>query len=100
MTISAAAPDHTESDHTESDHTEPDHTRPDHTRPDHEIVIVGAGFSGIGTAIQLDRSGLGDYLIVEASNGPGGTWYWNTYPGLTSSPRMNPGDSKDRKSVV
>ena len=50
--------------------------------PDYETVIVGAGFSGIGTAIQLDRSGLPDYLIVEAGDGPGGTWYWNTYPGI------------------
>ena len=23
-----------------------------------------------------------DYLIVEAGDGPGGTWYWNTYPGI------------------
>ena len=50
--------------------------------PDHEVLIVGAGFSGIGTAIGLDRSGMGDYLIVEAGDGPGGTWYWNTYPGI------------------
>jgi cation diffusion facilitator CzcD-associated flavoprotein CzcO len=50
--------------------------------PDHEIAIVGAGFSGIGTAIQLDRSGLGDYVIIEAGDAPGGTWYWNTYPGI------------------
>ncbi len=50
--------------------------------PDHEVLIVGAGFSGIGTAIGLDRSGMGDYLIVEAGDGAGGTWYWNTYPGI------------------
>ena len=52
------------------------------TAPDYETVIVGAGFSGIGTAIQLDRSGMRDYLIIEAGHGPGGTWYWNTYPGI------------------
>lgn len=51
-------------------------------RPDHEIVIVGAGFSGIGMAIGLDRSGIDDYLIVEQGHGFGGTWYWNTYPGV------------------
>jgi cation diffusion facilitator CzcD-associated flavoprotein CzcO len=50
--------------------------------PDYDTIIVGAGFSGIGTAIQLDRAGLGDYLIVEAGDEPGGTWYWNTYPGI------------------
>jgi len=69
-------------DQTVPDQTVPDQTVPDQTVPDHDIVIVGAGFSGIGTAIQLDRSGLGDYLIVEAGDGPGGTWYWNTYPGI------------------
>lgn len=51
-------------------------------RPDVETLIVGAGFSGLGTAIMLDRAGLRDYLIVEAGAGVGGTWYWNTYPGI------------------
>ena len=45
-------------------------------------LIVGAGFSGIGAAIKLDKAGLHDYLIIEAGDGPGGTWYWNTYPGI------------------
>jgi cation diffusion facilitator CzcD-associated flavoprotein CzcO len=52
------------------------------TDPDYDTVIVGAGFSGIGSAIQLDNAGLGNYLVVEAGDGPGGTWYWNTYPGI------------------
>jgi cyclohexanone monooxygenase len=51
-------------------------------KPDYETLIVGAGFSGIGSAILLDKADLGDYLIVEAGEGPGGTWYWNTYPGI------------------
>jgi cyclohexanone monooxygenase len=50
--------------------------------PDHETVIVGAGFSGIGTAILLDEAGMGDYLLIEAADGCGGTWHWNTYPGI------------------
>jgi cation diffusion facilitator CzcD-associated flavoprotein CzcO len=50
--------------------------------PDYETIIVGAGFSGIGTAIKLDKSGMGDYLVIEAGDGPGGTWHWNTYPGI------------------
>jgi cation diffusion facilitator CzcD-associated flavoprotein CzcO len=49
---------------------------------DHEIVIVGAGFSGIGIGIALDKAGITDYLIVEEGGGFGGTWYWNTYPGV------------------
>ena len=52
------------------------------TAPDHDTVIIGAGFSGIGTAIKLDKSGMGDYLVIEAADGVGGTWHWNTYPGI------------------
>lgn len=52
------------------------------TTPDHHTIIVGAGFSGIGAAIALDRAGLHDYVILEAGAEPGGTWYWNTYPGI------------------
>ena len=52
------------------------------TAPQYDTVIVGAGFSGIGTAIKLDKSRMGNYLVIEAGDGPGGTWYWNTYPGI------------------
>jgi cation diffusion facilitator CzcD-associated flavoprotein CzcO len=50
--------------------------------PDYHCLIVGAGFSGIGIAIKLDEAGFDDYLIVEAADGVGGTWYWNSYPGI------------------
>jgi cation diffusion facilitator CzcD-associated flavoprotein CzcO len=49
---------------------------------DPEVLIIGAGFSGIGIANSLDRAGVSDYLIVEQGDGFGGTWYWNRYPGL------------------
>jgi cation diffusion facilitator CzcD-associated flavoprotein CzcO len=51
-------------------------------QPDHHVLIVGAGFSGIGAAVQLDRAGFTDFLMLEAGDGVGGTWYWNTYPGI------------------
>ena len=47
-----------------------------------DIAIVGGGFSGIGTAIALDRAGLHDYEILEDGDGFGGTWRWNRYPGI------------------
>ena len=50
--------------------------------PDYHSLIVGAGFSGIGAAIKFDEAGFGDYLIIEAGDDVGGTWYWNTYPGI------------------
>ena len=42
--------------------------------PDYHTLIVGAGFSGIGTAIKLDKAGLSDYLVIEAGAEAGGTW--------------------------
>ena len=50
--------------------------------PDHEVVVVGAGFSGIGTAIKLAEAGIENFLLVEAGDGVGGAWHWNTYPGV------------------
>ncbi len=50
--------------------------------PDHEVAIIGAGFSGIGAAILLDKAGLSDYLVVEEGDGVGGAWHQNTYPGI------------------
>ncbi len=50
--------------------------------PDHEVVIVGAGFSGIGAAIALERAGIREHLIIEQGEDFGGTWHWNRYPGI------------------
>lgn len=49
---------------------------------EHEAIIVGAGFGGMGAAIQLDRLGIEDYLIVDREDDLGGTWHVNHYPGL------------------
>jgi cation diffusion facilitator CzcD-associated flavoprotein CzcO len=50
--------------------------------PDHDVVVVGGGFSGIGAAIALEKAGIRDYRIVDDNDGFGGTWRWNTYPGV------------------
>jgi cation diffusion facilitator CzcD-associated flavoprotein CzcO len=48
---------------------------------EHSVVIVGAGFGGIGVAIELQHAGFDDLVLLEAAPALGGTWYWNTYPG-------------------
>ncbi|KAF5589842.1 flavin-binding monooxygenase-like family [Fusarium subglutinans] len=46
-----------------------------------DVVIIGAGFSGICMAIKLLEAGIRDIVIVEKSAGFGGTWKDNIYPG-------------------
>jgi cation diffusion facilitator CzcD-associated flavoprotein CzcO len=48
----------------------------------HGAVIVGAGFGGMGAAIQLKRLGMDDIVILERESDLGGTWHVNRYPGL------------------
>jgi cation diffusion facilitator CzcD-associated flavoprotein CzcO len=46
-----------------------------------EMVIVGAGFGGLGLAIKLLEAGIRDFVILEKDHEVGGTWRDNTYPG-------------------
>jgi len=48
---------------------------------DPRIVIIGAGFGGIAAAIELQAHGFDDITIVDRAEGPGGTWFYNDYPG-------------------
>ena len=45
------------------------------------LVIVGTGFAGLGLAAKLREQGIEDFIILEKSDGVGGTWRHNTYPG-------------------
>lgn len=45
------------------------------------VLIVGAGFAGLGTAIRLRQAGITDIVILERGAEVGGTWRDNTYPG-------------------
>jgi cation diffusion facilitator CzcD-associated flavoprotein CzcO len=45
------------------------------------VVVVGAGFGGIATGVNLKRAGVDTFTIYESSLGIGGTWWDNTYPG-------------------
>jgi len=47
--------------------------------PFHEVIIVGAGFAGIGAAIQLRQEGV-DSVLLEKAQEVGGVWRENTYP--------------------
>ena len=47
----------------------------------HRVVIIGAGFGGIGLAVRLLAEGIDDVVILEKEDDLGGTWYVNTYPG-------------------
>lgn len=48
---------------------------------DVEVAIVGAGFGGIGMAMQLDRSGRRSWAMLERDRDVGGIWRDNVYPG-------------------
>ncbi|TVT51532.1 NAD(P)/FAD-dependent oxidoreductase [Amycolatopsis rhizosphaerae] len=47
----------------------------------HPIVIIGAGFGGLGLGVRLRQAGIRDFVILERTANLGGTWSRNTYPG-------------------
>ena len=47
---------------------------------DAEVIVIGAGVSGIYQLHLLREAGF-DVRLVEAGTNVGGTWYWNRYPG-------------------
>lgn len=46
----------------------------------HRVVIIGAGFGGIGSSIRLAERGI-EHIVVEKMDDVGGTWWQNKYPG-------------------
>lgn len=45
------------------------------------IAIVGAGFAGVGMAVNLLRAGFDDLVVLEKGAAVGGVWRENRYPG-------------------
>jgi 4-hydroxyacetophenone monooxygenase len=45
-----------------------------------QVLIIGAGMSGLLAAIRLERAGI-PYVVIEKNDGVGGTWLENSYPG-------------------
>ncbi|MEO1272969.1 MAG: NAD(P)-binding protein [Myxococcota bacterium] len=52
---------------------------------DAEVLIIGAGVSGIGAAVELLKGGQRSFLILEGAESLGGTWRDNTYPGISTA---------------
>jgi cation diffusion facilitator CzcD-associated flavoprotein CzcO len=47
---------------------------------DVDVLVVGAGITGIYQLYRARRAGF-SALLLEAGSGVGGTWFWNRYPG-------------------
>ena len=47
---------------------------------EYDVIIVGAGFSGLYALHKLRRLGF-TARVLERASGLGGTWFWNRYPG-------------------
>jgi cyclohexanone monooxygenase len=47
---------------------------------DLDVLVVGAGFSGLYLLYRLRQRGL-EVEVLERAPSIGGTWYWNRYPG-------------------
>ncbi len=46
-----------------------------------DVIIIGAGFSGLGMAIQLQQANINNIAILERDKEVGGCWRDNQYPG-------------------
>lgn len=48
----------------------------------YEVVIIGAGLSGVCAAIKLKEAGIDNIRVFEKASDVGGTWRDNHYPGV------------------
>jgi 4-hydroxyacetophenone monooxygenase len=55
-------------------------TLPASAKRDFNVLIVGAGMSGLLAAIRMQQAGIG-YTVIEKNADVGGTWMVNSYPG-------------------
>lgn len=49
-------------------------------KPDLDVLVIGAGVTGINQLYLAHKAGL-SVRLLEAGDGVGGVWYWNRYPG-------------------
>lgn len=45
------------------------------------VLIIGAGFAGLGMAVALRKAGIHDFVLLEKGQDVGGVWRDNAYPG-------------------
>src|SRR6185437_8906699 len=50
--------------------------------PQFDVVIIGAGIAGLGTAVMLKEHGYADFVVLERAADIGGVWRDNQYPGV------------------
>ncbi|MBZ5736688.1 flavin-containing monooxygenase [Nocardioides mangrovi] len=48
---------------------------------DPRVIVIGAGFGGLGAAHALLEAGIHDVTVLERADDVGGVWRENTYPG-------------------
>jgi 4-hydroxyacetophenone monooxygenase len=53
---------------------------PEAVRKRFRVLVIGAGMSGLLTAIRLEEAGI-PYVVAEKNPRVGGTWFENSYPG-------------------
>jgi cyclohexanone monooxygenase len=49
-------------------------------RDDVDVVVIGAGLSGLTCAALLRKAGIERVRLIDRAGDVGGTWYWNRYP--------------------
>ena len=55
-----------------------------------DVIVIGAGLSGVGTAVRLQRDCPdGDFILLERREAIGGTWDLFRYPGIRSDSDMH-----------
>ncbi|MCG8436785.1 MAG: NAD(P)-binding protein, partial [Pseudomonadales bacterium] len=58
-------------------------------KPDVDVLIIGAGLSGIGAACHLQREcPQKTFMLIERRKAVGGTWDLFRYPGIRSDSDM------------
>ncbi|MEO8539500.1 MAG: NAD(P)/FAD-dependent oxidoreductase [bacterium] len=60
-------------------------TRQEKATEDFDVLVVGAGISGVGAAYHLSHQRPGtSFVLLEALDSFGGTWWTHRYPGIRS----------------